>query len=321
MNKILITGGTGFIGYNLAIKLSENYEITVFDNNFKNSQRSFKKFKRIKFIRGDIRNIALLKKIIIDIDIVIHLAFINGTELFYSRPDLVLEVGVLGTINIIKSINETKNKVKKFIYFSSSEIYNEPNKIPTPEEISAVIPNVKNPRFSYASSKLLGEVMTLHLLKKNIKKNIIRPHNIYGPNMGNLHAIPEIVLKIKKKFNKNDKTKKIILKIQGSGNETRAFCYIDDAIDGIIRVLKKGKNNEIYNVGTNQEISIKELIEKIGYLLNLKIIIKTSKIKSGSAMRRNPNINKIKKLGYKSKFSISSGLKRTIAYYLNDIKS
>ena len=320
MNKILVTGGTGFIGYNLAIKLSKNNQVIVFDNNFKNSISSFKQFKNIQFIKGDIRNINILKKIIKKVDCVIHLAFINGTKLFYSNPDLVLDVGISGTINIIKLINETKNKVKKFIFFSSSEIYNEPKKIPTPENISAIIPDIKNPRFSYASSKLLCEIMTFHLLKKNIKKIIIRPHNIYGPRMGSLHVIPELILKIKKILIKNKKQKKIKLKIQGSGDETRAFCYIDDAIEGIIKILKKGKDNEVYNVGTNQEISIKNLISNIGKILNIQIKLETSKIQKGSAMRRCPNIQKLTKLGYKINYPIVSGLRNTIDFYLNNNK-
>lgn len=317
MNRILITGGSGFIGYKLAVNLSKNKnnEITVFDNNFKNLSNKFEKSKNIKFIKGDIRDLYALKKAIKNIDLVIHLAFINGTELFYSHANLVLEVGVLGTMNLIKLINTSKNNVKKFIFFSSSEVYNNAKKIPTTEDVTSIIPDVKNPRFSYASSKLLGEVLTFHLLKKGIKRIVIRPHNVYGPNMGNLHVIPEIILKIKKLF--KNKTEKFKINIQGTGNETRAFCYIDDAIEAIKIILTKGKDKQIYNVGSNQEISIKKLIKIIAYLLKIKIKIKPGKIKTGSAKRRCPDITKIKKLGYKAKFSVIAGLKKTIQFYLN----
>ena len=99
-----------------------------------------------------------------------------------------MDVGIKGTINLMDAINSNK-KIKKFVYASSSEVYQEPDKFPTPEDISAKLPNTFNPRFSYASSKILGEVLTYNYLRSDLKKIIFRPHNIYGPSMGFEHVI------------------------------------------------------------------------------------------------------------------------------------
>ena len=149
-----------------------------------------------------------------------------------------MDVGINGTINLLNIINSNK-KIKKFVYASSSEIYQEPDKFPTPENIYAKLPNTKNPRYSYASSKILGEVLTYNYLRNDLKKIIFRPHNIYGPSMGFEHVIPQIIKKIIKST-KNLHLKKCRIKIQGSGLESRSFCFIDDAAVGIILSANKG---------------------------------------------------------------------------------
>ena len=317
-NKILITGATGFIGSYLTNRLSINNEVTVLDNNFRGNLNniSSKTQKKIKIIKGDIRNYKLVENSLKNNDIVIHLAFINGTSHFYKNPGLVLDVGITGTLNIIKAINSKKNRVKKFLFASSSEIYQTPKKIPTNEKAEGLVPDINNPRYSYGSSKLIGEILTIHMLNKKVKKIIFRPHNIYGPRMGNLHVIPQLILKIKKKMlNKNIK-----LKIQGSGNETRSFCYINDAIDAINILINKGKNKEIYNIGSQKEISINKLIKLIAFKLKKKIKIIKKSLAKGSTKRRCPDIKKIKKLGFYPKISLSEGLDKTIDYYINKIK-
>jgi UDP-glucose 4-epimerase len=310
--KILITGGTGFIGSNLVNYLSKNNKVKILDNNFRGKNSSIQINKNIKVINGDIRNIQIIKKAIKDVDIVIHLAFINGTRNFYKKASLVLDVGLGGTYNLIKSINNSKNKIKLFIYASSSEIYQTPKIIPTDENVAGLVPDIKNPRYSYGSAKLVGEILTFHMLKKKIKRIIFRPHNIYGPNMGKLHVIPELILKIKKQIKNNS----INLKIQGSGKETRAFCYIDDAINAINLIIKKGQDGEIYNIGNDKEISINNLVNMISKILKKKIYIKKGALRKGSTKRRCPNIKKIKKIGFLPKVQMNEGLIKTLNYYL-----
>lgn len=317
MTKILVTGGTGFLGSAVVKHLLKiKKEVVIFDNNFRGSYSNIREIKdKVKFVKGDIRNLRDIKKAVRNVTEVYHLAFINGTSNFYDNPKLVMDVGINGTINLLNVINSNK-KIKKFIYASSSEIYQQPDKFPTPENIYAKLPNTKNPRYSYASSKILGEVLTYNYLRNDLKKIIFRPHNIYGPSMGFEHVIPQIIKKIIKNTKKLN-LKKCKIKIQGSGLESRSFCFIEDAAAGIILSANKGKNNEIYNIGNQDEITIKNLILKISKVLGINIKIESGKLQMGSALRRVPDNRKLKKLGYKSIYNLENGLIHTVNWYKN----
>ena len=123
--------------------------------------------------------------------------------------------------------------------------------------------------------------------------------------MGEDHVIPEFI----KRF-KNLKNRKF--KIQGTGNEIRAFIYIDDFVSAFEAILKKGKHLNIYNIGTSEKVKIKDLAKKISKILEKKIVIKKTPLKKGSTKLRVPNIKKIKKLGFKPRYSLENGLKKTI---------
>ena len=112
--------------------------------------------------------------------------------------------------------------------------------------------------------------------------------------------------------------KKISVKIQGNGKETRAFCYIKDAIDAIIILSKKGKDNEIYNIGNDKEHSITKLIKAIEKIIDIKITVISGKLEKGSTLRRCPNINKIRKLGYRPKWKLEKGLLYTSENYIKN---
>ena len=317
MDKVLITGGLGFIGKKLALELqNQNKKVTIFDNSSRKNFNDLKISKKIKVINGDIRNKSDLIKATKNIDTVFHLAFINGTKFFYSKPKLVLEVGLKGTLNLLDVVQKSKT-VKKIILASSSEIYQNAQKIPTPEEIEGIVPDVKNPRYSYGSAKLISEILLLHYLnRKKIKRIIFRPHNVYGPGMGFEHVVPEIIKKIFLASNKFKKKETSIV-INGTGSETRSFCYIDDAVRSIILLAKKGRDKSIYNVGNNDETKILDIIKKISTILNISVKIIKSKSLLGSAKRRNPDIKKILNLGYVKEFELNEGLIQTVKWYKN----
>ena len=300
----LVTGGTGFIGRNIvSLLLKKNYNILVLDNG---SRGAFNKIinKRIKYIKGDIREKKLLNKCLKEVNAVIHLAYINGTKYFYEKPDVILDVAIKGLINIFDGCK--KYKIKELYLASSSEVYQTPLKIPTDENEMLKIPDIYNPRYSYGGGKILTELMGIHYGKKFFKRLIIfRPHNVYGPNMGNEHVIPEFIKKMKSIKNKS-------FKIQGSGNEIRSFIYIEDFIDAFDLILHKGEHLNIYNIGTNEKIKIKDLAKKIAKIINKKIEIKKSPLKKGGTKIRVPNNKKIKMLGFKTKFSLDSGLSKIL---------
>lgn len=315
MSKVLVTGGTGFIGANLVTALvQEGYDVRVFDNNFRGRDGNLKSvWEQIEFIKGDIRDPLQARDATKDVQVVYHLAFINGTEFFYKYPELVLEVGIKGHLNIMEACQESD--VERFIFASSSEVYQVPKVLPTPENISCVVPDVWNPRYSYGGSKILGELLTIHYRPEApMIRSIFRPHNIYGPAMGFEHVIPQIVQKIclaTDYFSQREAS----ITIQGNGSETRAFCYIDDAVRGILLLQKQGLDREIYHLGTNEEMSIISLVQRVATILGIELKVSKGPLQKGSTPRRCPDISKLMSLGYRPNTPLEVGLSRTVEWY------
>ena len=203
---ILITGAAGFIGNALLEKLNkEKFNVIGVDNLSRGGKNNNK-----QIIIGSIFNKNLLKKLIKKSDIIIHLAAINGTRNFYNNPSKVFEVSVRGTLNLYECLKDLKNKKKKVLIASSGEVYGDPKKIPTDENVALIIPDILNDRYSYGGGKICQDLISRFLISSVVDECIIfRPHNVYGPNMGFDHAIPELIYKCI--------TQNKILKMEGTG--------------------------------------------------------------------------------------------------------
>ncbi len=313
--KYLVTGGTGFIGSALVKRLvREGYQVRILDNDFRGSEQRLKEvLGKIEIVKADIRDAGAVQKACKEVDGVIHLAYINGTEFFYKMPELVLDVGVKGMINVLDGC--IKNNVKELILASSSEVYQTPLKIPTDETAPLSVPDPLNPRYSYGSGKIISELMAINYGRKYFGRAVIfRPHNVYGPDMGREHVIPQFVVRMKE-ICRHNKDKKVKFPIQGTGNETRAFVFIDDFIDGLMLVIEKGAHLGIYHIGTMEEISIRKVAIGVGKCFGKEVIVVPGKLAKGGTLRRCPDITKLKKLGYKPKISFGKGLKITAKWY------
>ena len=302
----LITGGNGFIGRNIAnLLVKKKYKVIVYDNEFRNSVKELNN-KKIKFIKGDIRDKKKLDIALKLSDAVIHLAYINGTKYFYKIPEQILDVAIKGNINIFDGCK--KYNIQELYLASSSEVYQTPINVPTKETEPLKIPDIFNPRYSYGGGKILTELMGINYGKKFFKKLVIfRPHNVYGPYMGEEHVIPEFIKKVKNLRNG-------ILKIQGSGKESRSFIYIDDFVEAFYLLITKGKHLNIYNIGSTESIEIIDLAKTILKLFNKKAKIKKTAIKKGGTKIRLPDVSKIKKIGFLQKYNLDEGLKKIINY-------
>ena len=259
----IVTGGSGFIGSSLVKRLvKEDHMVTVLDNNSRGeSSRLETLINKITFIECDIRNTDEVINATKGADSFIHLAAVNGTENFYKNPEKVLDVGVRGILAAIDACRQ--NNIQELILASSSEAYQTPPIVPTPEEVPLIVPDVMNARYSYGGSKIISELLAINYGRKDFNRVMIfRPHNVYGPDMGWEHVLPQFILRAVRKIKKHP-SGKIPFEILGNGQQTRAFIHIDDFIDGLMIMLDKGQHLGIYNIGNMEEIAIKDIAYKV----------------------------------------------------------
>ncbi len=323
MNNILITGAAGFIGFHLA-KFHEKKgdKLFLLDNFFKSKSKdiefkNFLKKKNVFFFNVDLTKKINLKSLKIkNFDVVYHLAAINGTSLFYKIPNQVFSSNIKMTLNFFDWLRS--KKINRLIYSSSSEVYSQSHllgllKVPTNENAIISFKQPINDRMSYGLSKFFGEFYLTSFIKSNkIKGCIVRFHNIYGPRMGDKHVIPEFIDRARK-ANK-------VFKIYG-GKQTRAFCYIDDAIKFLYSLGRKKKiSYNLYHIGNpKEEIKISFLAKKIINLNSKKLKIIECGEPAASVDRRCPDIKKVmKETGYKIQFNLESGLNKTFNWYLKN---
>ena len=314
-SKILVTGGSGFIGSALVKALVHAGEkVRVFDNNSRGNPRRLASLEKdIEFMAGDIRDTAAVEKAAQGMDEVHHLAFVNGTEFFYSAPELVLDVGVRGMVNVIDTCR--KHGIGKLVLASSSEVYQTPPHIPTAEDAPLVVPDVQNPRYSYGAGKLISEVMAINYGRKYFERVLIfRPHNVYGPDMGWEHVVPQFALRMLRQ-GKQQPSRRLRFEIQGSGAETRSFCFVDDLVAGVMVMRDKGEHLGIYHVGTTEEVSVADVARRIAALAGRETDLVPGELHAGGTPRRCPDISKLAKLGYKPRVSLNEGLKPTVDWY------
>lgn len=318
MNKVLITGGAGFIGYHLSKHLAnEGDEVTIVDNLSRGKMDeelyALITMKNVKYLDIDLTKREPLENLDKNYDHIYHLAAINGTRYFYEIPDKVLRTNILSTINILDWFIQTR--CKKILFTSSSETYSGTirkmgSPIPTPEGVFLGIEDVKNPRWSYAGSKIIGELLFINYARRHgFDMTIVRYHNIYGPRMGYEHVIPQFLLRIYNKTNP----------FPIYGNSTRAFCYVDDAVQATkLAMKKKNCTGEVIHIGNDSEEKCMVDLARIMFeTLNYEAKIEVHPAPMGCVKRRCPNIDKLKKLtGYVPKIDLKKGISLTHEYYI-----
>jgi len=314
-NRVLVTGGSGFIGSSLVKALVKaGARVRVLDDNSRGRPRRLADVEKdIEFVGGDIRDAETVARATQGMDEVHHLAYVNGTEFFYTQPDLVLDVGVRGMINVIDACRQ--HNVGKLILASSSEVYQTPPTVPTDESAPLSIPDVLNPRYSYGGGKLISELMAINFGRKYFERVLIfRPHNVYGPDMGFEHVVPQFALRLKTLADAQP-TGTLRFDIQGTGEETRSFCHVDDLVAGVMVMREKGEHLGIYHVGTLEEVTIADVARRVAAAAGRTIEIVPGPLQAGGTPRRCPDISKLAKLGYKPRVPLDEGLKPTVDWY------
>src|SRR3989344_3525550 len=317
----LITGGSGFLGKYLVgallylnkHTLKKPAKIIVVDNYITSSKKG--DVLENKFIRYIDRDVTKRVQINSHIDYIIHAAGIASPIYYKKYPLETIDVAVIGTRNMLELAK--KKMVKSILFFSSSEIYGNPDKeaIPIQETYNGNVSPI-GPRACYDESKRLGETLCMiyfNLFKTPIK--IVRPFNIYGPGMkiDDYRVIPSFIAAALQGKN---------IPVHSSGQQTRAFCYITDATVGFFKVMLQGYYGHVYNVGNDKtEITMNALAKTINKILNDKAEIKNidypENYPGDEPERRCPDLTKIKKqLRYKAEVDLTTGITRTLEWFL-----
>jgi nucleoside-diphosphate-sugar epimerase len=221
-------------------------------------------------------------------------------------------------MNVLDACRE--HNVRDLVLASSSEVYQTPPMVPTDEKVPLAVPDPLNPRYSYGGGKIICELLAVNYGRKYFDRSVIfRPHNVFGPDMGWEHVIPQLTRKIVDAAAKADAKpgggKPVDLTIQGTGEETRAFVFIDDFTDGLLRVIEKGEHLGIYHIGTDEEVPVARLAREIASALGYEVTLHTSPAQVGGTPRRCPDITKVRALGYQPRTSLADGIAKTARWY------
>lgn len=314
--RYLCTGGAGFIGSALVKELARRgHDVVVLDDMSRGRPDRLSGV-RCEIRHGDVRDPEVVYQAMQGCERVLHLAFIQGTQTFYAEPRLILDVALRGILNVLEGCRVTG--CRDLLLVSSSEAYETPPVWPTPETVPLVVPDPLNPRYSYGGGKIASELAALAWQRTGILDRlvIVRPHNIYGPDMGTHHVIPEFCERM------NELTSRypdgpIPFPIQGSGQETRSFCYISDCVAQFMLMLDAAPAGAaIYHMGTMDERTVTDVAYGVARRYFREIKIEPGILPKGSPSRRLPDIGKLVALGYDGpQVSFGQGLAWTADWY------
>lgn len=307
--KIVVTGGAGFIGSHLAQSLIDrDAEVHVIDNlsagNLENLD--FKHDGRLHFHKLDILNKPALGRIFSDASHVFHMATQN-VRLSLRQPGWVSQTNVEGTLNVLEAA--ARARVRRFVYCSSSEVNGTADVVPMPENYEF------KPETIYGASKLAGEYYTQVFQRSGWLDTVIaRPHNNYGPRAHSYGISEEII----PKFILNALAG-LDLGIYGDGQQTRDFTFVKETVDHMIELSENEKvTGETFNVCRGQECSILEVAQKILKLTGSKSRIVHSAARSNDVLRLCGDASKLKKaLGHAPSLGLDEGLIKTVEWYSN----
>jgi len=316
MQKVLVTGGAGFIGSHLSERLvNEGYAVISLDNLITGSLKNIEGLtanKNFEFVKGDVTE--LPDQIVLQsFSYIFHLASPASPLDYQNYPEETLLANSVGTLSILRLAKNTNSKV---LIASTSEIYGDPKEHPQKETYWGNV-NSFGPRACYDESKRFAEAATYVFIHKyGIDARIVRIFNTYGPKMqkDDGRVISNFI---------NDALKGVPLEVDGDGSQTRSFCYVSDLVEGLMRAMfSEGTKGEIFNLGNSEEHTIKDLAEKIKSLTGSISEIKYSNsFREDDPMRRRPDISKAKEiLGWEPKVTLEEGLQKTIEYYKNNLE-
>ena len=311
--KVFITGGAGFIANALIGRLIEDNAIVVYDNFFRDtlSGSPYASHRNLKIVHGDVLDYPMLCRSMEKADIVVHAAAIAGIDTVIKSPTKTMRVNMIGTANVLEAARENHLK-DRFIVFSTSEVFGSFAFKPT-EDSDTVSGSAGEARWTYAVSKLAGEHLSIAYYREyGLPVVGIRPFNVYGPGQTGEGAIQVFI----KHALKNED-----LEIHGDGNQIRAWCYIDDFVDCLMRCMERPEAvGESFNIGNARAVmTTYGLAQTVCRVLNSQSRIIFKPPLSAEVELRIPSVEKaFKILGFKANIDLDEGILKTADYYRHD---
>jgi UDP-glucose 4-epimerase len=304
--KVYITGGAGFIANTIIKKLIENNTIIAYDNFFRDtiSNTDLVRHPNLQIIRGDVLDYPKVVKTMQGADIVVHCAAIAGIDTVIKKPTETIRVNLIGTANVLEAARV--NKVSdRFLDFSTSEVFGSKS-FKSSEDDDMVTGSAGEARWSYCVSKLAAEHLTVAYHKEyNIPSVIVRPFNVYGPGQTGDSAILRFITRALKNED---------ITIFGDGTQIRAWCYIDDFVDGIMKCLEIPEAiGHSINIGNERTVlTIYGLAQTVCRVLDSSSKITFKPALSADIELRVPAVEKARELlGFRAVVELEEGIQRT----------
>ena len=309
--RILITGGAGFIGTTLARRLVERNEIVALDNLHRDALSGLElgDHPNFTFVQADVLDGERVTELAKGATHIVHCAGIAGVDTVLESPVRTMRVNVIGTYNVLEAAVATKGTLERIVDFSTSEVFGQ-QAFNVHEAHVTTIGSVGEARWTYAVSKLAGEHMAhAYFAELDLPTVSVRPFNVYGPGQiggGAIRAFIEAALAGRD------------LTIHGDGSQIRAWCYVDDMVDGTLLALEHPDAvGESFNIGNARStVTIHELAQRIRRLTGCSGEIAFQPLHYTDVELRIPNIEKARRvLGFEAQVELDDGLTRTIAWY------
>lgn len=312
---IFITGGAGFIGSMLSGRLIDQNHIIIYDNLSRNSikDKSFKDHPNLKLIQGDVLDYDALQKAMVGADIVVHCAAIAGIDTVIKSPVTTMRVNMIGSSNVLEAASHLPH-IERVVCFSTSEVFGR-QAFRSSESDSTVMGKIGEARWTYAVSKLAEEHLAIaYYQDKWLPTTVLRPFNVYGPGQVGEGALRTFIIRALK----NEP-----IQIHGDGTQIRAWCYVDDMINGTLLAMVHPKAiGESFNIGNQRAITtIFGLANTVIRVLNSKSDIVFILKDYVDVELRIPSVQKARELlGFEAKIDLDEGICCTADYYRSHLK-
>ncbi len=305
--RVVVTGGAGFLGSHLCDRLlADEHEVIAVDNLFTGSRRNIDHLlgrKDFEFVRHDV-----VEPILLEVDWIFNLACPASPIHYQYNPVKTVKTSVMGALNMLGLAKRVEARI---LQASTSEIYGDPQEHPQKESYWGNV-NTIGPRSCYDEGKRVAETLMMDYHRQNgVDTRIVRIFNTYGPRMaiGDGRVVSNFIVQALKREK---------LTIYGDGSQTRCFCFVDDLIDGLIRLMTYAGDNayEPVNIGNTDERSMNDLVAALGEILGRKLDVEYKPLPLNDPVRRKPDTTRARqRLGWETTVPLLDGLRKTVDYF------